>query len=233
MKKIKVIAKDGAYNQYVGNIYDVIQEEDKHYIVNHAMGNRIYSIGILKSHCEEVLFIPDVESIAWGTTPPKIKFEVATPSSFNGLKFRSMDGHDYFIGTDNGYKLDVGGNSKKIRRFPSGAVRSDDTGRPRPDWVSALAIEALGEHLAGNANDFGATNYLKGIPVDECLASLMRHYCEYKKTGNFVDLRSLAFNAVAALHTACLIKDGEYKEIYSKTELVDQEAYLKELSGNI
>ena len=93
-------------------------------------------------------------------------------------------------------------------------------------------IEALGEHLAGNANDFGATNYLKGIPVDECLASLMRHYCAYQKSGDFIDLRSLAFNAVAALHTACLIKDGDYKEIYPKTELVDQEAYLKELSGN-
>ena len=196
MKKIKVIAKDGAYNQYVGNIYDVIQEEDKHYIVNHTIGNVTYSIGILKSHCEEV----NCTNLVVKTTPPSIKFDIQP--------------------------------TKKIRRFPSGAVRSDDTGRPRPDWVSALAIEALGEHLAGNANDFGATNYLKGIPVDECLASLMRHYCEYKKTGNFVDLRSLAFNAVAALHTACLIKDGEYKEIYPKTELVDQEAYLKELSGN-
>lgn len=196
MKKIKVIAKDGAYNQYVGNVYDVIQEEDKHYIVNHTIGNVTYSIGILKSHCEEVNYT----NLVVKTTPPSIKFDIQP--------------------------------TKKIRRFPSGAVRSDDTGRPRPDWVSALAIEALGEHLAGNANDFGATNYLKGIPVDECLASLMRHYCEYKKTGNFVDLRSLAFNAVAALHTACLIKDGEYKEIYPKTELVDQEAYLKELSGN-
>ena len=196
MKKIKVIAKDGAYNQYVGNIYDVIQEEDKHYIVDHPMGGNVtYSIGILKSHCEEVNYT----NLVVKTTPPSIKFDIQP--------------------------------TKKIRRFPSGAVRSDDTGRPRPDWVSALAIEALGEHLAGNANDFGATNYLKGIPVDECLASLMRHYCEYKKTGNFVDLRSLAFNAVAALHTACLIKDGEYKEIYHTTELVDQEAYLKELNG--
>ena len=198
--KIKVIEKDGAYRQYVGNIYEVLKEEAKHVIVNHTMGNRTYSIGILKSHCVEVY-----EDTGAGfdirTTPPSIKFDIQS--------------------------------AKKIRRFPSGAVRSDDTGRPRPDWVSALAIEALGEHLAGNANDFGATNYLKGIPVDECLASLMRHYCAYQKSGDFIDLRSLAFNAVAALHTACLIKDGEYKEIYPKTELVDQEAYLKELSGNI
>ena len=198
--KIKVIEKDGAYRQYVGNIYEVLKEEAKHVIVNHTIGNRTYSIGILKSHCVEVFDITGTGIGIIGTTPPSIKFDIQS--------------------------------SKKIRRFPSGAVRSDDTGRPRPDWVSALAIEALGEHLAGNANDFGATNYLKGIPVEECLASLMRHYCEYKKTGNFVDLRSLAFNAVAALHTACLIKDGDYKEIYPKTELVDQEAYLKELSGN-
>jgi hypothetical protein len=198
--KIKVIEKDGAYRQYVGNIYEVLKEEAKHVIVNHTIGNRTYSIGILKSHCVEVFDITGTGVGIIGTTPPSIKFDIQS--------------------------------SKKIRRFPSGAVRSDDTGRPRPDWVSALAIEALGEHLAGNANDFGATNYLKGIPVEECLASLMRHYCEYKKTGNFVDLRSLAFNAVAALHTACLIKDGDYKEIYPKTELVDQEAYLKELSGN-
>ena len=199
---IEVIEKDGAYKQYVGNIYEVLKEEASHYIVNHTMGNRTYSIGILKSHCVEVFDITGAGfQMIVGTTPPSIKFDIQS--------------------------------SKKIRRFPSGAVRSDDTGRPRPDWVSALAIEALGEHLAGNANDFGATNYLKGIPVDECLASLMRHYCEYQKTGNFVDLRSLAFNAVAALHTACLIKDGDYKEIYPKTELVDQEAYLKELGGNI
>lgn len=198
---IEVIEKDGAYKQYVGNLYRVLKEEASHYIVNHPMGNRTYSIGILKSHCVEVFDITGTGFGIVGTTPPSIKFDIQS--------------------------------SKKIRRFPSGAVRSDDTGRPRPDWVSPLAIEALGEHLAGNANDFGATNYLKGIPVDECLASLMRHYCEYKKTGNFVDLRSLAFNAVAALHTACLIKDGDYKEIYPKTELVDQEAYLKELGGNI
>ena len=225
IKRIKVIDKDGAYGQYVGNIYDVQQEEPKHYIVNHYMDNHMYSIGILKSHCVE---LPDVSNCAIGTTPPSFKLWVEDKNYYP----------DTFIGsgsirtTPPSIKFDIQ-PSKKIRRFPSGAVRSDDTGRPRPDWVSALAIEALGEHLAGNANDFGATNYLKGIPVDECLASLMRHYCAYQKSGDFIDLRSLAFNAIAALHTACLIKNGDYKEIYPKTELVDQEAYLKELSKNI
>ena len=215
---IEVIEKDGAYKQYVGNIYRVLKEEASHYIVNHTMGNRTYSIGILKSHCEEVFDITGTGFGVVGTTSPAAKFWV-------GDKI----GNEELRTTPPSIKFDIQ-SSKRIRRFPSGAVRSDDTGRPRPDWVSALAIEALGEHLAGNANDFGATNYLKGIPVDECLASLMRHYCEYKKTGNFVDLRSLAFNAVAALHTACLIKDGDYKEVYPTTELVDQEAYLKELN---
>jgi|688.fasta_scaffold338646_2 hypothetical protein len=224
---IKVIAKDGAYKQYVGKLYEVQKEEASHYIVNHTMDNRTYSIGILKSHCEEVFDITSTGFGVEGTANTPLKLWVCDKNYYP----------DTFIGngklrtTPPSIKFDIQ-SAKKIRRFPSGAVRSDDTGRPRPDWVSALAIEALGEHLAGNANDFGATNYLKGIPVDECLASLMRHYCEYKKTGNFVDLRSLAFNAVAALHTACLIKDGDYKEVYPTTELVDQEAYLKELNGN-
>jgi len=111
-------------------------------------------------------------------------------------------------------------SSKKIRRFPSGAVRSDDTGRARPDWVSVWALEAIGQHLANNSNDFGATNYLLGIPIEECLASLMRHYCAYQKTKSKADLTALAFNAIAALHTACIKEDGTYKEIHEKTELI-------------
>lgn len=64
---------------------------------------------------------------------------------------------------------------KKIRRFPSGAVRSDDTGRERPDYISPYALKALGEHFAGNENDFGAVNYWKGIPENEVIPSAYRH----------------------------------------------------------
>jgi|688.fasta_scaffold260742_1 hypothetical protein len=99
-----------------------------------------------------------------------------------------------------------------IRTFPSGAVRSDDTGRPKPAWISAWAIEALGQHLANNSNDFGAENYLLGIPEEECLQSLIRHYISYKKTGHKGDAVSILFNAVALVHTICIKEDGTYKE---------------------
>lgn len=212
IKRIKVIDKDGAYGQYVGNIYEVQQEEEHHYIVNQFMDNHMYSIGILKSHCVE---LPDVSNCAIGTTPPSFKLWVEDKNYYP----------DTFIGsgsirtTPPSIKFDIQ-PSKKIRRFPSGAVRSDDTGRARPDWVSAWAIEAIGQHLANNSNDFGATNYLLGIPIEECLASLMRHYCTYQKTKSKADLTALAFNAIAALHTACIKEDGTYKEVHEKTELI-------------
>ena len=88
--KIKVIEKDGAYSQYVGNIYEVLKEEAKHVIVNHTMDNRTYSIGILKSHCVEVFEAQSAGSCIVMTTPPSIKFDIQS--------------------------------TKKIRRFPSGAV---------------------------------------------------------------------------------------------------------------
>lgn len=124
---------------------------------------------------------------------------------------------------------------KLIRRFPSGAVRSDSTGRPRPDWVSPYAIEAIGQHLAGNVNDFGAVNYFLGIPEEACLESLTRHYIELSeamlvtKDGKATKeaVTALAFNATALLHTIILKEKGLYKEVYDKTELVTVEEAKK------
>lgn len=104
-----------------------------------------------------------------------------------------------------------------IRTFPSGAIRSSAKGRPRPDWVSAWALEALGQHLSDNAALFEGNNegenYLLGIPENECLASLMRHYVSYKKSPNKKDAVSIMFNAVALVHTICIKEDGTYKDM--------------------
>lgn len=120
--------------------------------------------------------------------------------------------------------------SKKIRRFPSGAVRSDDTGRIRPDYLSPYAINEIAEHFTIAKNDFGPTNYFRGIKPEEVLPSVMRHMLEIQEGLMIGDkamvrngFRSLGANAIMALHQIVLEEKGLYKEIYDKTELVDIE----------
>lgn len=117
---------------------------------------------------------------------------------------------------------------KKIRRFASGAVRSDDRGRVRPDYVSPYAITEIAKHFTVAENDFGATNYYKGIKPEDILPSMGRHYLEFQeavmkgdKAGMRSALRSMGANVVMGLHQIVAEEKGEYKEIYEKTEYVD------------
>ena len=119
---------------------------------------------------------------------------------------------------------------KMIRRFPSGAVRSDDTGRIRPDYLSPYAINEIAEHFTIAKNDFGPTNYFRGIKPEEVLPSVMRHMLEIQEGLMIGDkamvrngFRSLGANAIMALHQIVLEEKGLYKEIYDKTQLVDIE----------
>lgn len=124
---------------------------------------------------------------------------------------------------------------KLIRRFPTGAVRSNSQGRPRPDWISPYAIEEISMVMVDNANDFGAANYLLGIPEEACLESLSRHYGELNEAiliKKDMELarkiaRSAGFNIIAMLHTMVLREKGLYNEIFDNTELVTAEEAKK------
>ena len=125
----------------------------------------------------------------------------------------------------------------KIRRFPSGAVRSDDTGRIRPDYLSPYALKYIAECFSNNSNDFGATNYYKGIKPDDIFPSLSRHYIDLHEAlieGRDSEVKrefaSIAQNCIMALHQIIMEEKGLYKELYKKTELVDKEVAL---NGNI
>lgn len=124
---------------------------------------------------------------------------------------------------------------KYIRRFPSGAVRSDDRGRIKPSFISPYAIEEIATHFSNNENDFGATNYFKGIKPEDIIDSVGRHYLDLQKAlieGDRKqlrsDFRSLAANCIMALHQIVLDERGEYKEIYQQTEYVLQSEALKD-----
>ena len=131
--------------------------------------------------------------------------------------------------------LEIDENVKLIRRFKSGAVRGDNTGRVRPDWISPYAIEEISKVLIENANDFGACNYFLGLDETACLESMSRHLEELKEAilikKDMVEAkiiaRSVGFNAVAMLHTMVLKEKGLYKEHFEKTELVTVEEAKK------
>lgn len=126
--------------------------------------------------------------------------------------------------------------AKKIRRFPSGAVRSDDTGRIRPDYLSPYGLAEIADHFTGAENDFGQTNYFMGIKPDNILPSVMRHMLEFQEGVMKNDramirtaLRSLGANAIMGLHQMVMEDKGEYVEKYEKTELVDAKEYLHQM----
>lgn len=116
---------------------------------------------------------------------------------------------------------------KLIRRFPSGAVRSDDTGRIKPSMISPLALKAIASHFSANEADFGEVNYFKGIKPSDCKDSIGRHYLDLQEALMFKDesliyeeLKALAANCIMEIHQIELEKRGLYKEIFDKTELI-------------
>lgn len=130
----------------------------------------------------------------------------------------------------------VTNNVKKIRRFESGAVRSDDTGRLRPDFISPYALAEIAKHFTGAKNDFGATNYYLGIKPKDIFPSITRHWLdlniarvEGNKQLEREEYASIAANCIMALHQIVLEERGLYKEVYDSVELVDAKEYLKSL----
>lgn len=126
----------------------------------------------------------------------------------------------------------------KIRRFASGAVRSDDAGKRHYENLSQFALDELEEHFSNNQNDFGATNYFKGIKPEDILPSLLRHVADLRKAFYLNDkqairdnFRAIQANAHMASHQIVIEEMGLYKEIYDKTELVDKDEYLKTLNN--
>ena len=121
----------------------------------------------------------------------------------------------------------------KIRRFPSGSVRSDDTGRIRPDYLSPYAIKYIAECFSNNSNDFGVTNYFLGIKPADIFPSLSRHYLDLHEAlveGKNDEIKrefaSIAQNCIMALHQIIMEEKGLYKEVHEKTELIDKEVAL-------
>lgn len=121
--------------------------------------------------------------------------------------------------------------AKELRRFKSGAVRSSDRGRLRPDYISPYALEEIAQHFTEAAKEFGsddfATNYFKGVEPKDVKGSISRHYLDLQKAFAEKDnakvreeLRAIACNCIMALHQIRIEELGLYVEEFESTEYI-------------
>jgi len=127
--------------------------------------------------------------------------------------------------TNNEPKTEKKQTDRKIRVFETGAIRSDNTGRERFDFISPLALKELAQYLATSENSFAQVNYFKGIPENACLESLLRHINDYQLNGKKIEAVALLFNAVALVHTIALKERGEYVKVQEGTKLISESEY--------
>jgi hypothetical protein len=113
----------------------------------------------------------------------------------------------------------------KVRKFASGANRSDDSGKPDFEgFISPLVVERYGEYMhkhrkLPDGSLRASDNWQAGIPQRELLKSAYRHFMDWwmserghKNLRETVEdsLCALIFNASAYLHK--LLVDRKYRD---------------------
>ena len=95
----------------------------------------------------------------------------------------------------------------KLRKFKSGATRSEDADGERYDLISPFAMKRLAMIMAEGAKTHGNANFEKGVPLDATLNHLERHLQMWKmekKTGKKIGpddhMAKAAWGAFAIMH---------------------------------
>jgi len=85
--------------------------------------------------------------------------------------------------------------------FEGGAVRDTQQGKPRFDLIPPAPLERLAMLYARGAEKYDEHNWVKGIPVSRCMASLMRHVHQFYKGDKDEDHgAAILFNVMCIMH---------------------------------
>jgi len=100
-------------------------------------------------------------------------------------------------------------NDKSVQAFDTGAIRDAQIEKARPDLISPLAMDRLGQWLRRGADHYGDRNWEKGIPVSRCFASLYRHVLAYQRGDQDEDhLAAIMCNSMFIAHYEVAIERG-------------------------
>ncbi len=96
---------------------------------------------------------------------------------------------------------------EKLKKFKSGATRSEDAEAERYDLISPFSMKRLAQIMAEGALTHGDANWEKGVPIHTTLNHLERHLQMWKaelKTGKKIGkddhMAKVAWGAFAIMH---------------------------------
>lgn len=116
-------------------------------------------------------------------------------------------------------------SGKENREFSTGAVRDNATGKGAPVLISPYFIDRLAKHLEKGAIKYESRNWEKGIPLSECMNSLLRHITSLIKGNEDEDHCAAAIcNLMFYLHIKEMIEQGKLPDT-----LDDMPNYEKQL----
>jgi len=91
-------------------------------------------------------------------------------------------------------------DSGKRQSFVTGAVRDVQDDKPRFDLIPPHALKRLADVYARGAIKYDEWNWFKGIPIQRCLASAMRHVEAFRRGEVDEDhLSQAVFNLMAII----------------------------------
>ena len=70
--------------------------------------------------------------------------------------------------------------SKNSRQFESGAIRDDNKNKPFVHNLKGYTRLRFGYHMTSGAQNYGDSNWEKGMPTESYLESLDRHLAKYR-----------------------------------------------------
>lgn len=105
-------------------------------------------------------------------------------------------------------------DSGQREKYPSGAMRDTEEGKPRYDLIPGLPLKRLAELYARGAKKYGDWNWSQGVPSSRCYSSALRHLMQYNLGEKDEDhLAAVVFNVFCLMY----FEDTEPKIIPEKT----------------
>jgi len=77
-------------------------------------------------------------------------------------------------------EFDLVHDSGEREEFETGAIRDTEGGKPRFDLIPVEALYRLAQHYSNGAKKYGQDNWRKGLPIERCYSSALRHLYQYR-----------------------------------------------------